>query len=93
MTLQAITTKYLGPTNTRGGRIKATCEAGTVTVDFRHDLRVEDAHKEAMIALVKKLRWNKYIWQMGALKDVYVFVNTGETDKNCGLDAEHGEMK
>lgn len=74
MTYQAIQTKYMGPTNTRGGRIKAWCEAGSVTIDFRHDLSVSYAHKEAFVALAKKLRWDKYTWVMGGLKDGYVFV-------------------
>lgn len=29
---QAITTRYLGPTNRRGSRVKATCDAGTFTL-------------------------------------------------------------
>jgi hypothetical protein len=36
--LQAITTKYLGPTNTRGARIKATATAGSVTIPWDHAL-------------------------------------------------------
>lgn len=29
---QAIVTKFLGPTNYRGSRVKATCQAGSVTI-------------------------------------------------------------
>lgn len=29
---QAISTKYIGPTNYRSARVKASCEAGSVTV-------------------------------------------------------------
>ena len=32
--MQAIITKFLSPTNTRGARVKAFCAAGSVTVGF-----------------------------------------------------------
>ncbi len=74
MTYQAIMTKYLGPTNSRGSRIKAWCDGGSVTVDYRHDLSSEGAHTEAMVALVKKLGWDKYTWYRGGINNGYVFV-------------------
>lgn len=46
--MQAITTKYLGPTNTKGSRIKATCWLKTVTVSWDYALGVEDNHKAAI---------------------------------------------
>jgi hypothetical protein len=36
---QAIETKYMGPTNTRGSRIKATAAAGSVMVPFDYQLQ------------------------------------------------------
>lgn len=74
MTYQAITTKYLSPTNRTGSRVKAMCETGSVTIPYRSDLSSKDAHKEAFIALAKKLSWDKYTWHIGGLKDGYVFV-------------------
>ena len=56
--MQVITTKYLPPTNFKGSRIKASCEAGSVTVGFCHDGTVEDAHAKAAIALIAKLGWH-----------------------------------
>lgn len=32
--MQAITSKYLGPTNTKGSRIKAECTAGSITMGY-----------------------------------------------------------
>ena len=32
--MQAIETRYLGPTNTRGSRIKATAAAGSITIHY-----------------------------------------------------------
>jgi hypothetical protein len=39
---QAIVTKFLGPTDHRGSRIKATAEAGSITVSWDHGLGVEE---------------------------------------------------
>jgi hypothetical protein len=74
MTCQAIVTKYIGPTNTKGSRIKASCEAGSITIQYPSQLSEVDAHKEAFVALAKKLDWDKYTWHVGGLKNGYVFV-------------------
>lgn len=52
-----ITTKYLGPTNTRGARIKATAVGRnrSVTVSYPHTLVLGAAHMAAARALVIKL--------------------------------------
>lgn len=55
--MQAITTKYLGPTNFRGARIKASCEAGSISAPFGHELRIEERHGNAVAALLEKLGW------------------------------------
>lgn len=62
----AIHTKFIGPTNTRGARIKAyTADWGdrkgfTATITYPHQLSGEQCHFEAVKALVKKngLDWN-----------------------------------
>ena len=51
---QAITTKYIGPTNTRGSRIKASCERGSLTVDWDYDLNQGENHAAAKKMLVEK---------------------------------------
>jgi hypothetical protein len=56
--MQAITTKFLGATNTRGSRIKATCDAGSVTISYPHELNYREAHRKAAQALADKLGWN-----------------------------------
>lgn len=55
--MQAIQTKYLCPTNSRGSRIKATCEGGSVTVGYDHALNIDDNHRAACEALITKLGW------------------------------------
>lgn len=57
----AIHTKYIGPSNTRGSRIKAFTTSGfSVTIPYPHALSYEVCHFEAVKALVKKhkLDWN-----------------------------------
>jgi len=53
--MKAIRTQYLGPTNTRGSRIKATAEGGhSISVPFGS---FDDPHKAACDALRVKLGW------------------------------------
>jgi hypothetical protein len=62
----AIHTKYIGPTDTRGSRIKAYTCGGmglpgfAATIPYPHELSGELCHFEAVKALVKKnkLNWN-----------------------------------
>lgn len=55
--MQSIETKYLGPTNNRGARIKASAQAGAVTVSYDHALSVVENHDAAALALAVKLGW------------------------------------
>jgi len=54
---QAITTKFIGPTNTRGSRIKASAYAGTITVAYDHSLNNDENHRAAADALCVKMGW------------------------------------
>jgi len=54
--MQAITCKYLPATNCKGSRIKATCEAGSVTVGYHSGS--DDPYRDAAEELCKKLDWN-----------------------------------
>lgn len=56
--MQAIQTRYLGPTNSRGSRIKAWAAAGSVTIDYPHELSGQACHRKAAEALIKKLGWD-----------------------------------
>lgn len=55
--MQAIITKYLGPTNTKGSRIKATCAAGSITKGYDNALDSDENHRAVAEALCKKLGW------------------------------------
>jgi hypothetical protein len=56
--MQAIHTKYLSATDSRGSRIKATAAAGSVTISYPHELSGQACHRAAAEALVKKLGWD-----------------------------------
>lgn len=72
----AITTKYMGPTNTRGSRIKAQRADGgaSVTVSYDYALNTQDNHAAAVQALVDKLDWTDVNWVLGATDKGYVAV-------------------
>ena len=57
--MQTITTKYLGPTNRRGSRVKATHTGNytSVTLGYDHALDSEGNHLAAAKALTDKLNW------------------------------------
>lgn len=55
--MQAIITKYIGPTDTKPSRIKAACGAGSITIGYPHDLSGQAVHRAAAEALAVKLGW------------------------------------
>jgi len=72
--MQAIRTKYHGPTNTRGARITATSGSGLkCTIPYPYELSGEACHREAATALCNKLQWPTDLIG-GELKDGFVFV-------------------
>lgn len=52
--MQAIHSKYLPATNSRGSRIKATCERGSITIPYPHDLSGDEVHREAVRQLLER---------------------------------------
>lgn len=63
----SITTKFIAPTNHRGARIKATCQAGSVTIPYPHEVGQTEAHWEAVRELLtrKGLSWGER-WAIGS---------------------------
>lgn len=64
--MQAITTKFIGPTNCKGARIKATADAGSITLSWDYELTADCNHIAAAKALVEKLDWGGQ-WFMGGV--------------------------
>ncbi len=58
MGYQAIVTKYLGPTNTRPSRIKATASAGSIIVSCDSGINQDANHAAAARALALKYGWH-----------------------------------
>jgi len=56
--MQAIQTRYLGPTNLRGSRIKAWADAGSITIPYPYGLSGQACHRAAAEALALKLEWD-----------------------------------
>jgi hypothetical protein len=77
--VQAIVTKYFGPSNVKGSRIKATAKSGSITLHRDHSLNIEDDHAKAAKALADKFGWRGG-WFMGDSPDGsgYCFVCTDE---------------
>jgi hypothetical protein len=76
--MQYITTKYLSPTNTKGGRIKASTSYGneSLTIAYDHSLDVEQAHAKAAMMLADKLDWQGE-YACGGNDSGYVFALIG----------------
>lgn len=88
---QGITTRYLGPTNTKGSRIKATARKAnprnggremSLTVPYQYGSSAEE-HCKAAEALATKLGWSG-LWIAGGKPEedgnMYVNLNVGPTD-------------
>jgi hypothetical protein len=69
--MQTITVKYLGPTNQRGSRFKAThtCGAQSVTLPYDYDLSIAENEWQAAKALIIKLGWHENVseWVRGTI--------------------------
>lgn len=52
--MQAIITRYHGPTNFKGSRYSARCSRGRITVSAQCELNSEQNHKAAAAALVAR---------------------------------------
>ncbi len=82
MTMQAIITKFYGPTNHKGARIKATCEAGSIWMSYEYGLNIDGNHAKAAQMLIDKMGWNTEYYSktvMGGLpgNNGYAHVFTG----------------
>ena len=56
--MQAIVTKYIGPSNVKGSRVKATAQAGSVTLHWDDSLNSDANHTAAAKALATKFGWH-----------------------------------
>jgi hypothetical protein len=79
--VQAITTKYIGPSNTRGSRIKAKAATGSITIGCDDSLNIEQRHAKAAEALARKFGWHGNYFQGGSPDECgYCFVCVNASD-------------
>ena len=71
--MQTINVKYLPATNTKGTRIKASCEGGSITISRDYGSNIEQDYMEAAKQLKSKLFWTGTMVG-GHTKDGMVFV-------------------
>ena len=76
--MKAITTKYVGPSNTKASYIKAFIDDGKVSIKFPYDYELsdEDLHRAAASHLASKLLWGGSGMVTGGIKDGYVHIIT-----------------
>lgn len=77
--MKAIQTKFIGPSETRGARVKAWIKGYAATVSWDHGLEVVDNHGAAARKLAELLRWSGRLVG-GTLPDesmAWVFVDGG----------------
>ena len=84
---QAIVTRYVGPTNTKPSRIRASCDRASITISMPYEHSGADSHAVAVRALLAKFAeedgaessWPSFDrWVCGGMpqssKDAYVWV-------------------
>lgn len=54
---QSITVKILGPTDTKGQRLKAIAYAGSIVEPRNWDLEIDDQAEVIALKLMEKLEW------------------------------------
>lgn len=73
--MQAIQVKYLSATNTKGARLKAQCEGGSLTQSRDYSIDFSQQAKKLAYELAnKKLNWNVKKLVGGSFNNVDYFV-------------------
>ena len=73
--MKAILVKYLGPTNTRGTRLKASdLDGNAVTIPYPYALPRGEGKAHAARLLCAKMQWDSTNLVEGEIKDGTVFV-------------------
>lgn len=80
--MQAITTKVLLPTNTKGQRVKATCAARSVVISWEYGVGLDENHRLAAQALCDRMSWDYHFVSGTDHRGDYVHVILGATHGN-----------
>lgn len=71
---KAIITRYISPTATKSGRVKAVSEAGSIFTAWDHSKTAEQNHISAAVELCSKLDWLSDFHTGSLPKDGYAHV-------------------
>lgn len=85
---QAIVTKFLGPTNHRGSRVKATCQGGSVTLPWEHAWNPEKNHTNAARELAHRMGWGRGVGNETEIRLVGGSLPDGTGNAYIILDSE-----
>jgi hypothetical protein len=80
--MQAIRTRYFGPSNVKGSRIQAKCQAKTIYLGYDHALSLDENHLAACRALRLAMSWDNGPQMVGGFFDgdgYWVFENDTST--------------
>lgn len=81
--MQSIETRYYGPGNVRGARIRAKASGGfTLWIDY--EPASQNPHRDAAVALCKKLGWHGTLCE-GGIKRGSVFVFCDRDDDKVSI--------
>jgi hypothetical protein len=76
--MEAIITKYVGPTSAKGSHVTAKCETARVRVPYDDELGTYENHAAAMQALCARQRWDDEKlggrWHAGEVVGGYAWV-------------------
>jgi hypothetical protein len=84
---QAIVTKYHGPGNVRGSRVKATASAGAITLGWDDALGDDANHAAAALALCETFGWEGDYFSGGLPDGSRVWVEVDRPRCQPGRDA------
>jgi len=74
---QAIQSKYLSPTNTKGARVKVTCSGGSITEGREYGEPYSNQAYHLALKLMDKLGWSYDVdkVQIGCINNDYVITH------------------
>jgi hypothetical protein len=88
--MQAIRTRYHGPTNSRGSRIIAKCDGGSIAMPYNHALNLDANHATAAQMLLDRMNWSG-IYYGGSFENDYYWVVPSAWVPVASIDTDQAE--
>lgn len=100
---QAITTRFIAPTDHRGQRVKVQCDAGSLIVPWDDAHNIQENHRRAVLRWCEHMErkghpeWSRATWIGGTTHDAsgsMVWTDaTQEIEAACTLAAEAARLR